>query len=54
MFQRGLVLSLLGIVLLSFVGYPIADGMLPWPPPAFYSQPIVPLDSYSIFIINRL
>ena len=33
MLQRGLVLSLIGIVLLSFIGYPIADWMLPWPPP---------------------
>jgi sodium-dependent dicarboxylate transporter 2/3/5 len=31
MFQRGLVLSAIGIILLSLVGYPVADRVLPWP-----------------------
>lgn len=33
MFQRGLVLAGIGILLLSLVGYPVADWMLPWPLP---------------------
>jgi len=31
MFQRGLILSGIGIILLSLVGYPVADRLLPWP-----------------------
>ena len=33
MFIRGMILSLIGIVLLSFVGYPMANWAFPWPPP---------------------
>ena len=33
MFVRGMILSLIGIVLLSFVGYPVADWAFPWPLP---------------------
>jgi sodium-dependent dicarboxylate transporter 2/3/5 len=33
MFQRGLILSGLGIILLSLVGYPVADRLMPWEHP---------------------
>ncbi|MBI4464925.1 MAG: anion permease [Acidobacteria bacterium] len=34
MLRRGIVLSVVGILLLSFVGYPIINWIFPWPPPA--------------------
>jgi sodium-dependent dicarboxylate transporter 2/3/5 len=31
MFLRGSVLAVIGIILLSFVGYPLVDRIFPWP-----------------------